>query len=80
MLTRRGPVKYRFQILYELDSLAVVNVRDTSVIKNAFKLLMFPDTRMFQAESPKAKVVKRIVLVTCVAVLQTVTLQVPLSY
>lgn len=53
---RRGPVKYRFQTLYELDNLAVVNVKDTNVVKNAFKLLMFPDTRLFQAESPKAKV------------------------
>ena len=53
---RRGPVKYRFQTLYELDSLAVVNVRDGVSVKNAFKILMFPDTRMFQAESPKAKV------------------------
>jgi hypothetical protein len=52
---RRGPVKYRFQTLYELDSLAVVNVRDGVSVKNAFKILMFPDTRMFQAESPKAK-------------------------
>lgn len=49
-------MKYRFQTLYELDNLAVVNVKDTNVVKNAFKLLMFPDTRLFQAESPKAKV------------------------
>ena len=53
---RRGPVKYRFRTLYELDSLAVVNVRDAGNCKNAFKLLMFPDTKMFQAENPKAKV------------------------
>ena len=53
---RRGPVKYRFQTLYELDSLAVVNARDVGQCKNAFKILMFPDTRMFQAESQKAKV------------------------
>lgn len=52
---RKGPVKYKFQKLYELDSLAVVNVRDNVNIKNAFKILMFPDTRMFAAESPKAK-------------------------
>ena len=56
---RRGPVKYRFQTLYELDSLAVVNARDVGQCKNAFKVLMFPDTRVFQAETPKAKV-KRI--------------------
>lgn len=56
---RKGPVKYKFQKLYELDSLAVVNVRDNVNIKNAFKILMFPDTRMFAAESPKAKVLDR---------------------
>ena len=49
-------MRYKFHTLYELDNLAVVNVKDTNVVKNAFKLLMFPDTRLFQAESPKAKV------------------------
>ena len=53
---RRGPVKYKFQGLSELDSLAVVNARDVGSCKNAFKILMFPDSRMFQAESPKEKV------------------------
>ncbi|KAF6024814.1 EXOC8 [Bugula neritina] len=52
---KRGPIKYKFQALYELDSLAVVNVRDAGHVKNAFKVLMFPDTRMYQAENPKAK-------------------------
>lgn len=56
---RRGPVKYKFLALYELDSLAVVNVRDVGPVKNAFKVLMFPDTRMYQAENPKAKVCHR---------------------
>ena len=49
-------MRYKFHTLYELDNLAVVNVKDTNVVKNTFKLLMFPDTRLFQAESPKAKV------------------------
>ena len=49
-------MKYKFQSLYELDSLAVVNARDVGPVKNAFKILMFPDTRMYQAESPKEKV------------------------
>ena len=53
---RRGPVKYRFEALYELDGLAVVNARDVANCKNAFKILMFPQSRMFQAESPKEKV------------------------
>ncbi|XP_033764369.1 exocyst complex component 8-like [Pecten maximus] len=52
---RRGPVRYRFQGLYELDSLAVVNVRDAGPVKNAFKILMFPDSKMYQADSAKAK-------------------------
>ena len=49
-------MKYKFLALYELDSLAVVNVRDVGPVKYAFKVLMFPDTRMYQAENPKAKV------------------------
>ena len=49
-------MKYKFQTLYELDSLAVVNARDVGPCKNAFKILMFPDTRMFQADNPKTKV------------------------
>ena len=53
---RRGPVRYRFQGLYELDSLAIVNVRDAGPIKNAFKILMFPDAKMYQADGTKAKV------------------------
>ncbi|XP_019637716.1 PREDICTED: exocyst complex component 8-like isoform X1 [Branchiostoma belcheri] len=53
--SRRGPVHYKFQALYELDSLAVVNIRDAGPMKNSFKVLMFPDCRVFQAESPKAK-------------------------
>lgn len=53
---RRGPLRYRFQGLYELDGLAVVNVRDVGPVKCAFKILMFPDTRMYQADSTKAKV------------------------
>ncbi|XP_071945087.1 exocyst complex component 8-like [Antedon mediterranea] len=52
---RRGPVRFKFQTLYELDSLAVVNVRDVGPVKNAFRILMFPDQRMFQANGPKTK-------------------------
>jgi len=63
---RRGPVRYKFHTLYELDNLAVVNVKDTNIIKNAFKLLIFPDTRLFQAESPKAKVLcHHVIMVSC---------------
>lgn len=53
---RRGPTKYKFQAQYELDSLAVVNVRDLGNVKHAFKLLAFPDSRVFQCSSNSAKV------------------------
>ena len=41
--------------MYELDSLAVVNVRDFGGIKYAFKLLVFPDARLFQCANSEAK-------------------------
>lgn len=52
---RRGPVRYRFQGLYELDNLAIVNMRDAGPVKNAFKVLMFPDSKIYQADSAKSK-------------------------
>jgi hypothetical protein len=55
-LCRRGPVRYKFEAMYELGSLAVVNVRDMSSVKTAFKLLAFPDTRVFQCTNNQSKV------------------------
>lgn len=52
---RRGPVRYKFQGLYELDNLAIVNIRDAGPVKNAFKVLMFPDSKIYQADSSKSK-------------------------
>ncbi|KAK4879588.1 hypothetical protein RN001_007734 [Aquatica leii] len=52
---RRGPIRYKFEAFYELGSLAVVNVRDLGNIKYAFKLLAFPDTRLFQSTSNSTK-------------------------
>lgn len=52
----RGPVRFKFQVLYELDSLAVVNVRDVDTVKNAFKILKFPESRIYQTDSTKSKV------------------------
>jgi hypothetical protein len=49
-------VRYRFEAMYELGSLAVVNVRDMSSVKTAFKLLAFPDTRVFQCTNNQSKV------------------------
>lgn len=52
---RKGPVKYHFQALYELDNLAIIDVKDTEKMKNMFEVRMFPDSHMFQAESESVK-------------------------
>ncbi|XP_072396920.1 exocyst complex component 8 [Diabrotica undecimpunctata] len=51
----RGLMKYIYEIMYDLSSLAVVNVRDLGNVKHAFKLLIFPDTRVFQCSSNSNK-------------------------
>ncbi|PZC83476.1 exocyst complex component 8 [Helicoverpa armigera] len=48
---RRGPNRYKFQASYPISTLAVVNVRDLGSVKQAFKVLAFPDTRVFQCNS-----------------------------
>lgn len=53
--SKRGPPKYRMQIVYDLQSLAVVNIRDIGAMKLAFKLLAFPDTRVFQCVNATSK-------------------------
>lgn len=50
---RHGPARYRFQSMYDLCNLAVVNIKD---IKNSFKLLAFPETRVFQTPNTGQKV------------------------
>ncbi|XP_071762952.1 exocyst complex component 8 [Centroberyx gerrardi] len=52
---RRGAVKYKYNALYDLESFAVVNVKDNPPMKDMFKILMFPDSRIFQAENSKVK-------------------------
>ncbi|XP_028295302.1 exocyst complex component 8 [Gouania willdenowi] len=52
---RRGTVKYMYNALYDLESFAVVNVKDNPPMKDMFKILMFPDSRIFQAENSKIK-------------------------
>lgn len=52
---RRGPVKYLFQALYELENMAIVDVKDTDTLKFSFKILMFPDSHLYQAESEEDK-------------------------
>ncbi|KAI4465406.1 exocyst complex component 8 [Holotrichia oblita] len=45
----------QFEIYYDLGSVAVVNVRDLGNVKQAFKLLAFPDSRIFQCKSSAVK-------------------------
>lgn len=52
---RRGPNRYKFQCSYPISTLAVVNVRDMDSGKQAFKVLAFPDTRMFQCNTFSVK-------------------------
>ena len=52
---RRGAVQYKFQSLYELDNMAIVDVKDSDTIRFAFKILMFPDSHMYQAENEESK-------------------------
>lgn len=52
---RRGPVKYRIQSLYELENMAIVDVKDTDTLKFAFKILMFPVSHLYQVESEEDK-------------------------
>ncbi|CAH4027736.1 unnamed protein product [Pieris brassicae] len=48
---RRGPMRYKFLTSYPISTIAVVNVRDLGTVKQAFKVLAFPDTRVFQCNS-----------------------------
>lgn len=52
---RRGPVRYKFQALYELDNMAIVDVKDSDTLRCAFKILMFPDSHLYQAENEENK-------------------------
>ncbi len=52
---RRGPVKYIFQDLYELENMAIVDAKDMDTLKFSFKILMFPNSHLYQAESEEDK-------------------------
>jgi hypothetical protein len=52
----RGPPRYRMQMVYDLESLAIVNIKDLGTANLAFKLLSFPDTRVFQCATAISKV------------------------
>lgn len=49
-------MRYQYQALYELEGLAVINIRDLGPVKYAFKLMMFPDTRVLQCANSNDKV------------------------
>lgn len=55
IVKRKGPVKYLFQALYELENMAIVDVKDTDTLKFSFKILMFPDSHLYQAENEEDK-------------------------
>lgn len=57
-----GALRYKMQAVYDLKSLAVVNIRDLGTVKLAFKLLAFPDMKVFQCSSAISKVGHTIVL------------------
>jgi len=57
--SRRGAMRHQYQAFYELDSLAVINIRDLGPVKHAFKLMMFPDTRVLQCANSSDKVAKQ---------------------
>ena len=50
----RNQRKYKFQTIYDLDNIAVVNVKDPN-FETAFKILMFPTTKVFRADSKQTK-------------------------
>nr|CAG4646074.1 EOG090X021B [Macrothrix elegans] len=52
---KRGTMRYQFQALYGLDTLAVINIRDLGPVKFAFKLMMFPETRVLQCANAPDK-------------------------
>lgn len=62
---RRGPVRYKFEVLYPLDQVLPVNIKDRGNTKNAFKVLIFPDTRVFMASTAKSKVSQHCFILYC---------------
>ena len=50
----RNQKKYKFQSIYDLDNIAVINVKDPN-FETAFKILMFPTTKVFRADSKQTK-------------------------
>ena len=55
IVKRRGPVKYLFQALYELENMAIVDEKDSDTLKFSFNILMFPNSHLYQAENEEDK-------------------------
>ncbi|XP_022904628.1 exocyst complex component 8 [Onthophagus taurus] len=49
--SNRETSSFKFDVFYDLGTIAIVNVKDLGNVKQAFKLLAFPDTRVFQCKS-----------------------------
>lgn len=49
-------MSYHLEQTYELENVGILNVPDSASVHNSFKLLKFPETRLFQCEDIKAKV------------------------
>lgn len=47
--------QFEFDQLYDLDDIAVVNARDIGPMRNSFKILKFPEHRVFQCSDNKEK-------------------------
>ncbi|XP_068699488.1 exocyst complex component 8-like isoform X2 [Montipora foliosa] len=52
---RRGPVRYKFLCLFELENVAVVNMASSEGLKYSFKVLLFPETHVYQADNKQLK-------------------------
>ncbi|XP_022793025.1 exocyst complex component 8-like [Stylophora pistillata] len=52
---RRGPVRFKFQSLFELENVAVVNMTSADGLKDSFKVFLFPETHVYQAENKTIK-------------------------
>ena len=47
--------RFKFNIMYSLKDLAIVNARDIGPMRNSFKILSFPEHRVFQCSDNKEK-------------------------
>ena len=47
--------RFKFECIYPLKDIAVVNARDIGPMRNSFKILMFPEHRVFQCQDNKEK-------------------------